>query len=99
MPISGTFLVFAGVMVLHFDRPLDPAILDKGNWMVHQGGFEWTCVLARSGLPFPNTVEGNFTKTGNPTGPGTSCGYDPPPFDVTGTTGTPAAGFVNFPLT
>ena len=99
MPISGTFLVFAGVMVLHFDRALEPAILDKLNWEVHQGGWAWSCAVARSGLPFANTVEGNFVKTALPAAPGTRVNYRPPPFDVTGTTGVPAAGFLNFPLT
>lgn len=99
MPVSGTFSAFLSWLILDFDRNLQQTLIDPLNWQLRYNNTLWNGTGLNAGLPAPNQVSGNFADSGIPQPPGTLLYYTPPPFDVLGPTGVPAAAFSDFPIT
>lgn len=99
MPVSGVFSTFLSRLTLDWDRALEPGPLDLANWRLRYNNFRWDAISMTAGLPAAHQSTGNFTNTGIPQPPGTALDYLPPPFDVRGVTGVPAAAFSDFPIT
>ncbi len=83
---------FNGITV-NFDQVLQDVPLDAPNWRVVVGG-----KLRRILDPgvFENSVRGQTSPLVNTAGSWVD--YVPPPFDVANLEGTPAAGFLRFPV-
>lgn len=98
MPVSGTFALGAGCLVLDFDRPLQATPLDLANWALTANLQDWTALTMQAGAPGAHQVTGTYAPAlASPAADRVS--YSPPPHDVVSLAGTPAIAFVNFPLT
>lgn len=95
VPVSAVYNAGPHNAVVTFDRPLQPGVLDPGNWF-----FRW----ANWGYPANNVGAAGTDVTIWPaTGSGqvgpSIVNYTPPPFDVLSVPGQPADAFSGFPLT
>lgn len=92
------FALATGVLTLAFDRLLTVGPLAVANWTAIAGPNQWVATSIGVEAGSPSAVTGTFViSAASP--PGATVTYAPPPFDLLGATGTPAAAFTNFPIT
>jgi hypothetical protein len=99
LPVSGVFLPGPKTLRMDFDRALVPGPIDPLNWTVHFGGTKYDGNTATAGFPAPHQVSVSMIAGFPPPAPGQRAYYNPPPFDVQGLNGVPAALFADFPIT
>lgn len=99
LPIDATASTGTKLFTITFDRPLTPGPVSAGNWVAEAnlttGPRNW------NPLAQPVATGSVVTFTGDDTGAslgGPTISFEPPPFDLLGVTGVPAAGFTDFPL-
>lgn len=95
LPIDAAHHAFPNRVVVTFDKPIQPGLLDPGNWY-----WRWNNVVHDAAAPC--TAVGNTlvcTEGGGVGGIGDNeVNYAPPPHDVLSLTGTPTQAFTGFPL-
>lgn len=96
MPVSGTFDVSLGSLVLTFDKPLVVGALDERDWTVNADASEWDPDTAAVPAGNPLTVVSTYTRGG--AGAGETVRYTAVAGDLVGQNGQPVAAFV-FPIT
>lgn len=91
LPLSATFRVATRQVVVTFDGPLAPPVLDPNNWKLDRLGNEY----APTGPPVVagDTVTWTAAGLGGIGPPGSNVRYAATPPDLTGITGTPVAAF------
>lgn len=94
--MQATYYTASQTFEVLFNRYLQPAALDRDNWILQLP------VEKRTGqnpvASMLRTVTG-ATRPGPPVPGAPTITYDPPPTDVLAVDGTPAPAFTNFPLT
>lgn len=95
VPISATFSVITGSIVVTFDKALTPdAALDTKLWSARKNSYVRTIAnaVASGSTVTMATTQGAFQ-------PGLDVvSYAPPPFDLLGLNGRPVEAFLNYPL-
>lgn len=100
VPISATVSTASKVFVVTFSQALTPGVIDDLNWsaVANLTG----SVLIWKPMADPVVAGSTVTYTGIPSGSGfgpPTISYNPPPFDLLSSFGTPVAEFNIFPLT
>lgn len=100
IPVLATVSKASQVFTITFDQPLTPATLSTAPWLA----VAVLVTLERTWAPVSGPIASGsaVTWTGFTTGPGVFgpvVHYTPPPADLFGANGLPAAAFSGFPLT
>ena len=96
MPTNATWFAFPGIhLIVDFQHQLEPGPVDHTNWTAVHG---LTNYIATAAAVAGNQVTIQMLNNGIGFG-ANRCTYAPPPFDVRTPHGTPAAAFVDFPIT
>lgn len=94
VPVAATLVFATGVWSCTFDQPLQPAVLDFGNWAMNATD---TIFLPSSASSSGSVISGASAASIISPGPDVIT-YTPPPFDVLSVPGLPAVAFTDFPL-
>lgn len=95
IPISATFDVSSEILIVRFDQPILPGILDPGNWSVRAANERFPSTTSIATDSIVTTIAGTAVPEIGPN----QCFYTPPPSDVIGQNALPALAFANFPVT
>lgn len=95
LPISATFNAASEILIVTFDQPIIPGILDTLNWRVRVSnqGYDPTTSIAT------DSIVTSILAPPDPDIGADVCRYAPPPFDVIGQNALPAPAFADFPVT
>ena len=95
LPLAARFVAATNRWSVTFDSVLESGALDAGNWRIDIVGSQFTATTA---IASGKSVSGDST-LGGPGDPSDTVRYTPPPADVLGLNGVPAAAFSAFPVT
>lgn len=94
VPIAATFEILSGIWTCTFDKPLQPGVLDAGNWSLRESN---QARSANAATAAGNVVSGTVAFPSADPGPPV-INFAPPPADVLSLTGLAAVAFAAFPL-